>query len=278
MSFSALPPLPGLAFRWFEGTDATPVVPGRPTLIWLHGWARTHADWRRLISDFPGWRHLAVDAPGFGAAPPPPAPWGPQEYAVALLADLDQVAPGPVVLVGHSFGCRVSLCAATLAPERVLALALVAAPGIPRPRSLTWHVRAKALRLLGTTAKLADRLFRAGLHARYASRFGSPDYKAAGALRPTFVKVISTDLSDVARSVTCPVSFVYGARDTETPPELGPLFQRLIPHAQVHVVPGAGHLDILSGFAVATSERIRQALSALPDTGRGRGQDAAHDG
>lgn len=258
MQLHTVPQPAGQAFRFHEaGEPGVPVDPARPVLVWLHGWARTHADWLRLQAEFPGWRHLSVDAPGFGTAPPPPAAWGPQDYADALLSELATLAAPPYVLIGHSFGCRVSLCAAASAPDRIAALFLIAAPGLRRPRSFAWHLRAAGLRWLGRLARAT------GQHGRFSARFGSPDYRAAGVLRPTFVKVINTDLGEVAGRVRCPTTFVYGARDSETPPLLGTLFRQRIPHARVEVIPGAGHLDPLAGFAVATAGWLRQLLSTF---------------
>src|SRR4029077_12888311 len=71
---------------------------------------------------------------------------------------------------------------------------------------------------------------------RLRDRFGSADYRQAGAMRPILVKAVSENLSEVARAVRCPVVLVYGEHDRETPPDLGEWLQRLIRHATLHVL------------------------------------------
>ena len=62
---------------------------------------------------------VALDLPGFGAAPPPPEPWGTPQYADALSPLLDEL--GPVVVLGHSFGGRVAIELAHRRPDAVRA-------------------------------------------------------------------------------------------------------------------------------------------------------------
>ena len=64
---------------------------------------------------------VALDLPGFGATPPPPEPWGSEEYARHLLPLFEEpgVLAERIVLVGHSFGGRVGVHLATLVPDRI---------------------------------------------------------------------------------------------------------------------------------------------------------------
>src|SRR2546423_5633785 len=82
---------------------------GRPNVLALHGWARTHADFDTLLRGFDG---LAVDLPGFGASPPPPEAWGSAEYAALVGGVLAAMDP-PIVVVRHSLrgGVAVHLAA-----------------------------------------------------------------------------------------------------------------------------------------------------------------------
>ena len=103
-------------------------------------------------------------------------------------------------------------------------------------------------------------------YARYAERFGSADYRAAGALRPTFVSVVNEDLAPVAARIMQKTLLLYGAHDTETPPEFGDRFAKLIPASQFHLVEGFGHLDILDKGAYQCEAYIRRFLSELETT------------
>lgn len=70
---------------------------------------------------------------------------------------------------------------------------------------------------------------------------GSRDYRNAGKLRGTFVKVVNEDLRQYLPHIKSPVLLVWGELDRETPVSDGRLMKDLIPHAQLNVIQGAGH-------------------------------------
>jgi pimeloyl-ACP methyl ester carboxylesterase len=56
---------------------------GRPVVLALHGWARTHRDFDAVLAPAGAdpLAAIALDLPGFGATPPPPRAWGGRAYA-----------------------------------------------------------------------------------------------------------------------------------------------------------------------------------------------------
>ena len=91
---------------------------------------------------------------------------------------------------------------------------------------------------------------------------GSADYRSAGPLRPILSRVVSENLSEVASAVRCPTLLLYGSDDTETPPEIGERFNRLIPGSEFSVLQGLGHLDILTRGQHQIALRIRKFIEA----------------
>jgi pimeloyl-ACP methyl ester carboxylesterase len=98
---------------------------------------------------------------------------------------------------------------------------------------------------------------------RLRERFGSADYRQAGAMRPILVKTVSENLSEAARAVRCPVALVYGENDRETPPEIGERLQRLIPDAQLHVLRGFDHWNVLTDGQHQLTHRLSEFLERL---------------
>jgi pimeloyl-ACP methyl ester carboxylesterase len=80
---------------------------------------------------------------------------------------------------------------------------------------------------------------------RLRERYGSADYRAAGAMRPVLVKAVNEDLSDVARRIRMPVMLVHGASDRESPPDIAARLQALIPGSRLHLLQGFDHYTIL---------------------------------
>ena len=230
-------------------------------LVFLHGWGQTHTAFLKLARFFAARASCRLyDLPGFGQTPMLPAGAGTADYADALAAELDSLPmPKKRIVIGHSFGCRVALRLADHHPSLVDGLILIAAAGLKRKRSLPFRLRAQALKLLGRAARLAG----PAAYSRYADRFGSADYRNAGALRPTFVAVVNEDLSEVAQRVNAPALLIYGEHDGETPSEFGERFASLMPHAELKVLPDFGHLDILTRGAHQCQNLVAQYLDKI---------------
>jgi pimeloyl-ACP methyl ester carboxylesterase len=234
-----------------------------PLLVWAHGWGQTHEAMAPLAQAM---RHVAgsvlLDLPGFGASPLPPAAWGTADYADAAAEWLDALPRAPSttqrVWIAHSFGCRVGLQLAARHPGTIDGLFLIAAAGLQRRRSPAAKAR---LTLRRWMFRVARQLTPEGpARDRLRGRFGSADYLQAGAMRPVLVKAVSEDLSEIAAAVRCPVWLVYGGQDTETPPELGARFNKLMPQSRLIVLGGFDHWNVLTDGRHQITQRVTEFL------------------
>jgi pimeloyl-ACP methyl ester carboxylesterase len=157
----------------------------------MHGWRRDHHDFDPVLE---GLDAIALDLPGHGVAPEPPAPWSTSEYAQWVAPALAELDAGPVVLLGHSFGARVAVRLAGEdrtypGAERIAALVLVGAPMAPPPGHAV-HRPALAYRA-------GRALHRAGLvpddrMERLRLKHGSEDYRRASqVMRGVLVKAVA---------------------------------------------------------------------------------------
>ncbi len=99
---------------------------GDPPLVFVHGFACGHDDWRYQVEHF-GRDNLTVacDLRGHGRSGS-----GPGDYTIETLSDdlghlLKSLHIRPAVLIGHSMGCRVVLQTYSIMPELVAGLILV---------------------------------------------------------------------------------------------------------------------------------------------------------
>jgi pimeloyl-ACP methyl ester carboxylesterase len=104
-----------------------------PTVVMLHSGVTDRRSWYAVADELGEAADMIVyDRRGFGASPP-------GELAFSHLADLvaviDQLATGPVVLVGNSMGGALALDLALTEPQRVAGLLLLspAVSGAPEP-------------------------------------------------------------------------------------------------------------------------------------------------
>lgn len=104
---------------------------GAPTLVFVHGFACNHEDWRAQLEHFGGTNEVvACDLRGHGQTPGRPHECSIEHYGGDVAALVNNLELERCILVGHSMGCRVVLEAArVLAPaeggKRVRGLVLI---------------------------------------------------------------------------------------------------------------------------------------------------------
>jgi pimeloyl-ACP methyl ester carboxylesterase len=216
-----------------------------PPVVVLHGWG---ASIEAVLPIVTGLQALAtvyaLDLPGFGESAPPPLPWGVEDYQGHLAAFMDALGIDRASLIGHSNGGRIAIRMAATEPARVERLVLVDSAGMRPRRTARYHRRVAmakvgkhAARLLGAPGeRLRDAL---------VGRAASADYLAAGAMRPTLVRLVNSDLRTRLPQIACPTLLVWGSEDTDTPLSAAREMERLIPDAGLVVFEGAGHYSYL---------------------------------
>lgn len=219
----------------------------KPLIVWGHGWGQTHTAFLPMAESLTqAGDHILLDFPGFGESPPPPDVWSTSNYADAIALWLKEQNMPPVIWIGHSFGCRVGLQLAARHPQCVAAMALIAGAGLkkkfPPHKKLYFRARIRLFKLLRKALPAGP------FKDRIIARFGSADYNASnGVMRSILIKTVNEDLSALAPSVACPVKLVYGLQDTETPPEFGERFSKIIPNSELFLLDGLDHYSVLTG-------------------------------
>jgi pimeloyl-ACP methyl ester carboxylesterase len=220
-------------------------------IVWAHGWGMTRAAFRPFADTLAGRAaHILVDFPGFGASPVPPAHdkeggWTTADYADAMADLIKQYrSVKKIIWVGHSFGCRVGIQFAARHFDLVDGLFLVAGAGLPRKRSLLQKANHWSRVYFFKLMKNLTRMVGGDVEA-LRKKFGSPDYRNAGPMRGIFLNVIRENLSAQAAQIKCPVQLIYGASDTETPPEIGERLHKIIPQSTLTILPDQDHYSLL---------------------------------
>jgi pimeloyl-ACP methyl ester carboxylesterase len=217
--------------------------PVPPRVLALHGWGRSHRDFEAVVSGegsepLPA---LALDLPGFGASPPPPAAWGAEDYAELVGSVLGDMG-SPVVVLGHSFGGRVALHLAVQQPDAVRALVLTGAPMLhPQRRNGRVALAYRVTRRLHTLRLVSDDAMEAA-----RQRFGSADYRAAqGVMREVLIRAVNETDEVQLESVRCPVHLIWGGDDTAAPLEVAEHAVARLARGDLAVHPGVGHMTPL---------------------------------
>lgn len=227
------------------GQSARVLDKGRGTpVVVLHGWGgRIESMWPVIECLPPGFRIVAIDLPGFGESPVPRGVWGTADYAQFVIDILARMDIERAHFLGHSFGAKTSLYVAATQPDSVDKLVIVGSSGLTTPPSL--KVRAK--RAASKGARVAGRLGPPGKKLREAvyARIASQDYKDAGPMRPTMVKVVNEDIEHLLGRVKAPTLLVWGTEDDAVPVRHAHTMESLIPDSGLVLFEGAGHFAYL---------------------------------
>jgi len=229
-----------------------------PVLV-LHGWRQSLESMTplgELLSDI---RHVhLVDLPGFGQSDAPLPDWGTGEYAKRISEYLDDSGISRADFIGHSFGGKVAMKLAATQPDRVSQLVLINSSGVrPRP-PFKRHLKIIFVRSLRSVLRFLQRTAGIKLYETwFIPRFASADYKNAGPLRNTFVKIVNEDLDAEAKTIRAPALLLWGENDTETPVAAGEMLSKLIPNSELIVLPGKDHFAFAGSGAAVCAYHIK---------------------
>jgi len=218
---------------------------GQVQLIWAHGWGQDGGAFAPTAQSLAAFAtSYLIDFPGFGKTPFQGQAWGTRDYADFIAQWLQTLPAGKKIWIGHSFGGRVGIQMAAHYPGLIDGLVLVGTAGLPRRRTAfqrldNWlRVRVfKTMKLFVPEGPKRDRL---------RARFGSADYRNAGVLRPSFVRVVNENLLPTAMTITRPTLIICGERDDQAPPDISQRLHKAIQGSAYHLLPGFDHYSILS--------------------------------
>jgi len=300
---------PGTVHREFPTSDGGTIHviergEGRPFLL-LHGVTETSVVWHYQLLDLveAGYRVVAIDIRGHGRSQA-----GSDGFTLEAMArDIGEVLGvlglRDAVAVGHSMGAMILLQLLDdhpeLVPDVITSLALVATSASPILGNGVPGVAAELVRVLTPVAGRGHVRASAGVAGRSRPpgdlaavycrlAFGvnpSPTHvellrAMTSAMPPLIVAklvatLLSLDVRQVLPSIAAPSLIIVGSRDLLTPVWHSRYFARHIPVAELHVLPGCGHMvmferrvelaNLLTDFARRTQPVTSPRPEEQPD-------------
>lgn len=224
---------------------------------------------------------LAPNRPGIGGSDPHPLPLV-ASYAEEVTVLADHLDMAQFAIVGHSGGGPFALACGALLPDRVTAVATLAGVGPldnPEVRDQLAPGDRRIFRLLDEgNETAAGRMFQLmGAAARYAPRLtlflfsrqvSAPERELLDVIGRTFVKSISEALDQGPKAavneyrlfskkenwgfepgdITVPVHIWQGEEDRNTYPIHARTLAKIMPQAELHLLPGVGHPVMATHF------------------------------
>jgi len=229
-----------------------------PPLVFVHGFACNHADWRAQLEHFEkSHAVVACDLRGHGETPGRPHECTIAHYGGDVAALVNHLGLNGCILIGHSMGTRVVLEANRLVPERVAGIVLIdgsrSGSGDPDAAEAAAHA---AIEKAGYPA-FAGHLFR----QMFFKPSSEADAIVARALRqsaefgpllwPSMARWDAAEMDAALAAVRAPLLAIQSTtRDAQlrrSPLKAGQstpyldLIRGAVPGARIAVVPDTGH-------------------------------------
>ena len=213
---------------------------GKDVLL-IHGWGDDH---RGLLKSFQNlsnkYKLTALDLPGFGLSQIPNHPFDTLKYAKIIQSFVQKLKLNPELVIAHSFGGQVAICALSNNFLTTNKLILIASAGIREYK----QGKKVFIKLLAKGGKLFLVPFPKSIQQKVTkkiySKIGS-DLYLKPKLKETFKNILKEDISEDATKITSPTLLIYGEQDNQTPPIFGQKLNQLIKSSSLEIIAGAGH-------------------------------------
>jgi len=236
-----------------------------PPLVLLHGFLCDSRVWRtQLESLADSLDVIAWDAPGAGRTPDPPDPFTIEDWARSLCSFLDAQGVEQAHILGLSWGGILAQELYRLDPERVLSLILVGTYAGWKGSIGDEASSQRLARCIRESELPPDELARGWIPEFFTECAPSALHEEMTAVvrdfHPVGLRLMArssaeTDTTELLPRISVPTLLVWGEQDTRSPLTIAAQFHAAIPHAELTVIPNAGH--------VANMERPEQFNEAV---------------
>lgn len=213
------------------------------TLVFLHGWGVNSKSWFNIIKKLGQFNIYLIDLPGFGESQSPKDFFTLNDYAVMINLFIKKITLKNVVLIGHSFGGRVTIKLASKNPSYINKIVLVDSAGVYHP-----NLRKEIMFIV---AKILKPIFKPdfmqSLRQKLYNLIGSREYLAIPSMSKTFAKITKEDLIPLLSKINYPTLIVWGENDTNDASTINDakLIGRKIKKSKLVILKNAEHFSFI---------------------------------
>ena len=198
-------------------------------IVLLHGWGQNIEMMEPLGNNLVDhYRITIIDLPGFGLSEEPTNAFTIYDYTEVVHDLLTELKIDNPIMMGHSFGGRISIVYAS--KYKVSKLVLFGSPCVRHEyKSIKQNIfkKLKKIKLLSPLVNVMKK------------HLGSVDYRnASPMMRDILVKTVNQDLSNEAKRIKCPTLLIWGENDEAVPVNEARELEKLINDSALIILPG----------------------------------------
>ncbi len=213
-------------------TDYISIGKGK-TLVFLHGWSKgiSKEKYQELLDLLSKNYHvIALDFPGFGKTDTPKTAWNIDDYSSFINSFLDKLKIKKCILLGHSFGGRITINIASQHNPKIEKIFLINSAGIER--------KSLKIKIISIVSKIIPSFIKKTL----LTIFSSKDYKETdGVMRQIFKNVVNQNLENLLSKINVPTHIIWGQNDNTTPLFHAKIMNKQIINSTLDIVKEANH-------------------------------------
>lgn len=203
------------------------------TLVFLHGWGQNIQMMLPIANPFTKDNNvLVIDLPGHGKTNEPTYAWDLEKFVDMLHELFKFLKINNPVLIGHSFGGKLSIIYAS--KYKVEKLVLLSSPYKVQIKKLP--LKTKIVKKLAKVPGLKQ------LANYFKKHMGSTDYRnASPIMRDILVKHVNTDTTENCKKINVPTIIIWGTNDNTVDIENAYEIEKLIKDSAVIPYEGMDH-------------------------------------
>lgn len=221
--------------------------PKGKTIVLLHGWGQNIEMMKPIGDAFIETNDIIIfDLPGHGKSSEPPFDWQVIDFVNCINECLKELKVENPILIGHSFGGKISLLYASM--YKTEKLILFGSPFKKEIQKLS--IKTKILKELKKVPGINK-------FEEFAKKhIGSTDYKnASPIMRKILVNTVNLDITEEVKKIKCPTIIIWGTLDEAVPLEDAYILESLITDSAVIEYENCTHYAYL--------ERLGQTINII---------------
>ena len=224
--------------------------PEAQSVILLHGWGQNIEMMKPVGDSLIDNDVIIVDLPGHGKSEEPKEIWELNDFVEMIHELLKSLNIENPILIGHSFGGKISLLYASI--YKVKKLILFGSPFKVKKNPNSLKVRTlKKLKTVAGQKNIAETM---------KKHMGATDYRnASPMMRDILVRHVNTDITENVKKITCPTIIIWGTNDGAVPIADAYELETLIEDSAVIPYEGCTHYAYLERIG-QTNQIIRNFI------------------